>query len=120
MDKDIWLRKSKSNYSNLAKIKMSIWWFVYRFFFKTSFQKLYGWRNFLLKLFGAKIGVGVGFHPTAKVWFPWNLEVGNNTGVGFDVLIYNLDKVILGDFVTIAQRCHFNTGSHDFGDPELD
>lgn len=118
-EKTIWLNKSSSPYTFTEKIKMQSWWIVERIFFRLSFHKFRNWRNFLLKLFGAKIGKGVGIHPKARIWFPWNLEIGNNTGIGFDVLIYNLDKVILGDFVTISQRTHINTGSHDLNDPDF-
>jgi len=118
-EKKIWLNKSISPYTFAEKIKMQLWWIVERIFFRLSFHKLRHWRNFLLKLFGAKIGKGVGIHPKARIWFPWNLEIGNNTGIGFDVLIYNLDKVIIEDFCTISQRVHINTGSHDITDPNF-
>jgi putative colanic acid biosynthesis acetyltransferase WcaF len=118
-DKNIWLHKSVSPYKLSEKIKMQIWWFVERIFFRLSFQKFKGWRNFLLKSFGAKIGNGVGVHPKARIWFPWNLEIGNNTGISFDVLIYNLDKVKIGNFSTISHRTHINTGTHDISDPDF-
>ena len=118
-DKNIWLNKSASPYKLSEKIRMQIWWIVERIFFRLSFQKLRGWRNFLLRLFGAKIGSGVGIHPKARIWLPWNLEIGNNTGIGFDVLIYNLGKVVIGNYSTISQRTHINTGSHDINDPDF-
>lgn len=118
-ENEIWLNKSNSPYTLSEKVKMQLWWIIERLFFRLSFHKLRNWRNFLLRLFGAKIGRGVGIHPKAKIWFPWNLEIGNNTGIGFDVLIYNLDRVVIGDFVTISQRTHINTGSHDLNDPDF-
>ena len=38
-------------------------------------------------------------------------------GSGLDALIYNLALVEIGDFTTVSQRVHVNTGSHDFTDP---
>jgi putative colanic acid biosynthesis acetyltransferase WcaF len=70
-----------------------------------------------LRLYGAKIGSNTFIHPRARIWFPWNLEIGSNAGIGFDALIYNLGLVHIGDFATISQRVHINTGSHDYADP---
>jgi putative colanic acid biosynthesis acetyltransferase WcaF len=113
------LEKSISPYTFPEKIRMAMWWFIEAVLFRPSLHKMHSWRRFLLRLFGAKIGHGSSVHSKAKIWFPWNLEMGNNSGVGFDSLIYNLDKVIIGDFVTISQRVHINTGSHDLKDPKF-
>lgn len=40
-------------------------------------QFAYGWRRFLLRLFGADIGVGVLIRPTARITYPWKLTVGD-------------------------------------------
>ncbi|MDA8414143.1 MAG: WcaF family extracellular polysaccharide biosynthesis acetyltransferase [Desulfobacteraceae bacterium] len=116
---DIWLKKSHSQYSLAEKLKMALWWFVEALLFRPSLHKMHAWRRFLLKIFGAKLGNGSSVHATAKIWFPWNLEMGNNSGIGFDALIYNLDKIKIGDFVTVSQRTHINTGSHDYTVPEF-
>ena len=72
------------------------------------------WRCMLLRTFGAKVGRGTFIHPSAKIWFPWNLIIGDHSGIGFDALIYNLSPVRVGDFSTISQRVHINTGSHEY------
>lgn len=116
---EVWLHKSRSPYKLQEKIRMALWWAIYAALFKPSLHKMHGWRRFLLKSFGAKIDVGSTVHATARVWFPWNLEMGRNSGIGFDALIYNLDKIIIGDFVTVSQRTHINTGTHDYTDPNF-
>lgn len=108
---------SVSPYTMHEKIRMSIWWLFEIILFRPSLHKMNGFRCFLLRLFGAKIGRDTFIHPRAKIWFPWNLKIGSNSGIGFDALIYNLDVVDLGDYVTVAQRVHINTGSHDYRDP---
>ena len=80
---------------------------------------LWGWRSFLLRLFGAKVGRNVHIHPSARFFIPWNLEIGDWSSVGFDVLIYNLGPVKIGEKVTISQRAHLCAGSHDFRDPAM-
>ncbi|MDA8155233.1 MAG: colanic acid biosynthesis acetyltransferase WcaF [Actinomycetota bacterium] len=112
----VWLRESQSPYSLKEKMRMALWWAVEAVLFKPSLHKMHGWRRFLLKAFGAKLGKGSTVHAKARVWFPWNLEMGENSGIGFDVLVYNLDKVIIGDFVTVAHKTEINTASHDLAD----
>jgi putative colanic acid biosynthesis acetyltransferase WcaF len=119
MDSDFTLEKSKSPYTLPQKILMAFWWFIEATLFRPSLHKMHAWRRFILRLFGAKIGKGSSVHATAKIWFPWNLEMGSNSGIGFDALMYNLDKIIIGDFVTISQRVHINTGTHDLEDPKF-
>lgn len=108
--------RSISPYSIREKIKMQLWWIVQATIFRWSLHKMNAWRCMLLRIFGAQVGCGTFIHPTAKIWFPWNLSIGSNAGIGFDALIYSLDKVTIGDFATVSQRCHLNTGSHEYRD----
>jgi putative colanic acid biosynthesis acetyltransferase WcaF len=88
-------------------------------FFRFSPRLLWGWRCFLLRLFGAKVGQNVHILPSVRVFIPWNLEIGDWSSVGFDALIYNLGPVKIGSKVTISQRAHLCAGSHDFRDPAM-
>lgn len=110
---------SKSPYSFKTKVRMAAWWFVEAVFFRPSLHKMNTWRCFLLRCFGAAVGVNTFINSRAKIWFPWNLKIGSNAGIGFDALIYNLDTVIIGDYATVSQRVHVNTGSHDYSDPDF-
>lgn len=87
--------------------------------FRWSPRLLWGWRRFLLRLFGAQVGRNVHIHPTARVFLPWNLAIGDWSSVGFDALIYNLGPVRIGDKVTVSQRAHLCAGSHDFRDQAM-
>jgi putative colanic acid biosynthesis acetyltransferase WcaF len=74
----------------------------------------WGWRRFMLRLFGAKIGVQVHIHPSARIFLPWNLEIGHWSAVGFEALLYNLGPTKIGERVTISQRAHLCGGTHKF------
>ncbi len=87
--------------------------------FKFSPRLWWGWRNFMLRIFGAKIGRHVQIHPSVRIFIPWNLEVGDWSSVGFDALLYNLGPLRIGEKVTISQRAHLCGGSHDFRDPGM-
>ncbi|POZ52110.1 WcaF family extracellular polysaccharide biosynthesis acetyltransferase [Methylovulum psychrotolerans] len=78
------------------------------------------WRVGLLRLFGAKIGVGVVIKPKLRVKFPWRLNIGNYCWLGESVWIDNLAEVNLGDHICISQGAYFCTGSHDWGKQSFD
>jgi len=82
--------------------------------FRWSPRLCWGWRRFLLRLFGAKVGSKVNIHPSARVFLPWNLEIGAWSSVGFDALLYNLGPLKIGERVTISQRAHLCGGTHKF------
>lgn len=108
---------SRSPYTLREKLRMASWWFVEATLFRPSLHKMNGFRCWLLRCFGAQIGQDTFIFSSARIWFPWNLRIGSNAGIGFDALIYNLDMVEIGDFSTVSQRVHINTGSHDYADP---
>lgn len=110
---------SKSPHNIKQKIRMALWWFVEAVAFRPSLHKMNRWRCFLLRSFGAQVGANTFINSRAKIWFPWNLRIGSNAGIGFDALIYNLALVDIGDFATVSQRVHINTGSHDYTDPSF-
>jgi putative colanic acid biosynthesis acetyltransferase WcaF len=94
-------------------------WAVCSLMFRFSPRLLWGWRCFLLRSFGAKIGSNVHIHPSVRIFIPWNLEIGDWSSMGFNALIYNLGLVKIGEKVTISQRTHICAGSHDFRDPAM-
>lgn len=94
-------------------------WTAVRPLFRFSPRICWGWRRFLLRLFHAKIGKNVHVHPTAQVFIPWNLTIGDWTSVGFDVLLYNLGPLRIGNRTTISQRAHLCGGTHDHRDPTM-
>lgn len=73
----------------------------------------------MLRCFGARIGSHVQIHPSARIFIPWNLEIGEWSSVGFDALLYNLGPLKIGSKVTISQRAHLCGGTHDFRQPSM-
>lgn len=55
-------------------------------------------------------------HASVRIWAPWNLEIGQRTAVGPGAVCYNPAKIVLGNKVTISQRAHLCTASHDYTD----
>ena len=105
--------------SNGNKLARFFWLLVWNIFFRYSPIFLYKWRNSLLKLFGAKIGEGVEIYPSCEIWAPWNLSIGAHSGIGSFCKVYNVDKVIIKDFVNISQYVYLCTASHSYDEADF-
>ena len=81
--------------------------------FRFSPSALHGWRRFLLRLFGARLGPGVHVYPSVKVWAPWNLDMGADACLGPQVDCYNVATISLDQGATVSQRAFLCTASHD-------
>lgn len=97
-----------------SKFIVQLWWIVEKTLFAWSPQFLYGWRRYLLRLFGAKIGKGVLLRPTVKITYPWKVSIDDHTWVGEDCILYSLGNITIGAHVAIAHGVYFNTGLHDY------
>lgn len=73
-----------------------------------------GFRRWLLRLFGAKIGKRVHIKPGLRVKFPWYLEVGDYSWLGEDLWIDNLAFVSIGPHCCVSQGVYLCTGNHDW------
>lgn len=93
-----------------------LWQIVQSTLFAMSPQPFYGWRRALLRLFGARIGRKVLFRASARITFPWKLEVGDFSWIGDHVDLYNLEAISIGCHSVISQRSYLCTASHDMND----
>ena len=87
--------------------------------FKFSPRPFFGFRRWLLRIFGAKVGNDVNIYPSAHIYYPWNLEIGDDSSIGEWALVYNLGKIKIGDRTTVSQRVHLCAGTHDYRRPNL-
>jgi putative colanic acid biosynthesis acetyltransferase WcaF len=91
-----------------------ILWMVFEPLFRWSPRPCFGWRRFVLRAFGAAVERNVHIYNTARIYFPWNLTIGDFSAIGEEALIYNLGRVTIGRRVTISHRAHLCAGSHDY------
>jgi len=99
---------------------VQLWWLVQSTLFARSPQFMYGWRNFLLRLFGAKVGVGVIIRPSVRVTYPWKVAIGNDVWIGDHAELYSLGEIEIGDDVVISQKSYLCAATHDFTKPTFD
>jgi putative colanic acid biosynthesis acetyltransferase WcaF len=102
-----------------GELARRVLWTLAQPLFRFSPRPFFGWRRFLLRCFGAKVGHSVHVYPTATIYFPWNLEAGDETAIGERALIYNLGRVTLGARVTVSHGAHVCAGTHDHTKPDF-
>lgn len=96
------------------RIARAFWNLVSATLFRWSPRPLHVWRSWLLRVFGARIGRGAHIYPGVKIWAPWNLEIGDETGCADGVVLYSQAQIKLGKRVVVSQGVHLCTGTHDY------
>ena len=112
--------KTPKDFRGKSKITVQLWWVVYALLFRPSPQVMYGWRRFLLRSFGAKVGKKVIIRPTVQITYPWKVSIGDFSWIGDDVVLYSLGDISIGFNTVISQRCYICTGSHDYHSENFD
>ena len=65
------------------------------------------------------VGTGVVIRHRVRVLWPWKLSVGNDTWIGEDAWLLNLEPITLGRDVCVSQGAFLCTGSHDHDSPDF-
>jgi len=68
----------------------------------------------VLRLFGAVIEDGAHPYPSARIWAPWNLTMGEGSCLGDYARCYSVDRVILEPYATVSQYSFLCTASHEY------
>jgi len=108
------------NFRGKNALIVQLWWFTQSTLFALSPRFAYGWRRFLLRLFGAEIGKKVLVRPSAKITYPWKLKIGDWSWIGDDVVLYTLGEIEIGKNTVISQKSYICTGSHDMYSENFD
>jgi putative colanic acid biosynthesis acetyltransferase WcaF len=106
-------------FSLRTKIYRVLWKVVWLFLFRPTPRSFHAWRCLLLRAFGAKLGKAVRPYPSARIWAPWNLEMGNHSCLSEDLDCYCVDKIRIGPYSTVSQYSFLCTASHDYEDSAM-
>ena len=98
-----------------SALTVQLWNLVQTTLFAASPQVCYGWRRWLLRLFGADVGPGVKVRPSARITYPWKVSLGARCWISDDTALYSLGDITIGADAVISQRSYLCTGSHDPG-----
>ena len=66
----------------------------------------------LLRRFGAKLGKNIVLR-ACEIYYPWNLEIGDNCWIGYESNFYSLVPIKIGANATVSQRAFLCVGGHD-------
>lgn len=108
-----------SPHSLANRLCRGLWGIAWLVLFRPSPKPLHRWRRALLRLFGARIGEGVVVHPSARIWGPWNLEMGDHSCLSPHVDCYSVNSVRIGSYATVSQYSFLCTASHDLDHPDM-
>src|SRR5882672_1280964 len=103
-----------------SRFKQFCWYFTNAIFFISPLNPGSGLKKFFLRLFGAKIGIGVVLKPAINIKYPWKLSIGDHSWIGERVWIDNLAFVEIGKNVCVSQGAVLLTGNHDFTKASFD
>jgi putative colanic acid biosynthesis acetyltransferase WcaF len=113
---DPFLRPAFSPGSRLRRL---VWGIACALLFRFSPRPMHGWRSFVLRLFGAKLGRHCHIYPGARIWAPWNLTCGEVVAVADGAVLYNPSPIYLGSHSTISQEAYLCGATHDYEDPDF-
>lgn len=106
-----------SVFSVRHKLIRAIWGTFYIFFFKFTPPPFFTYRNWVLRLFGAKLAKGARVYPTARIWLPRNLSMSSGSTIGPNTTIYNQGKISIGGDSIISQGAHLCASTHNYNHP---
>ncbi|NHQ88512.1 colanic acid biosynthesis acetyltransferase WcaF [Iodobacter sp. HSC-16F04] len=106
--------KLPEGFRGKSMVYVQLWWLVQATLFRCSPQFAYNFRAFLLRLFGAKVGLKTVIRPTATITYPWKVEIGDYSWIGDDVVLYSLGNIKIGANVVISQRSYLCAADHDY------
>lgn len=107
----------RSELSLQNRLARACWALAWGVFCRFSPRPLHGWRRAWLVLFGARMHRTAAVYPSARIWAPWNLEMGARSALGDEVECYNVDKITLAEDAVASQQAFLCTASHDIADP---
>lgn len=101
------------------KLERALWWLVWTLLARWTPAPLFGWRRFVLRLFGAHVGSGARIYGSTRIWLPRNLACGDRVVIGPHARIYNQGHIAIEAGTVISQHAHLCASTHDVGDPDF-
>ena len=77
---------------------------------------LHGYRKFIYRIFGIKIGKGSTIHMKARFYDPRNISIGEDTIIGEGAVLDGRDKLTIGNHVDIASEVMIYNSEHNVND----
>lgn len=114
MMQDLTRFKMPPNFRGRPAFVVQLWWLVQATLFRWSPQFAYGFRAFLLRVFGARVGQGVVIRPSVTITYPWKMTIGDYAWVGDEAVLYSLGEIAIGANAVVSQRSYLCAADHDY------
>lgn len=108
------------NFSGKSGWYRQLWSVVQATLFSWSPDFMYGWRSFLLRLFGAKIGKNVRIRPTTRISCPWNIKIGDYCWIGQGTKLSGSGEIEIGNNAVVSALSYISTDSHHYDSSNFD
>jgi putative colanic acid biosynthesis acetyltransferase WcaF len=95
----------------------ALWQVVEFTVWRLAWRRIVFLRPAILKAFGASLPFGCLIGSGVKIYFPWDLRIGEYAAISDRVVFYNLGGIKLGDRVVVSQDVYFCGGTHDYTRP---
>ena len=90
-----------------SKLKRGLWLLTWAVLCRFTPNQFHGWRCFVLRLFGAKLGNNNFIYPSARIWAPWLLETGDVATIASQAYIYNVGGMFIGHHAIVPRGLIF-------------
>lgn len=100
-------------------MKSSIIYFNNLVFYLLPETRCFGLKRAMWRLAGAKVGKGVRISSSAKIVCSGQLEIGDDTWIGSQVLLAPASRIVIGKNCDIAPRVYIGNGTHEIA-PDAD
>ncbi len=102
-----------ANFRGRSAVYVQLWWLCQSTLFRWSPQFAYGFRAWLLRLFGARVGIRTVIRPSVTVTYPWKVSIGDYVWIGDDAVLYSLGDITIESNAVVSQRSYLCAADHD-------
>lgn len=103
-----------STWGAAGNVVRVVWMLVGRTLLRMSLEGADGYRAWLLRRFGARIGRGVRIARSCRVEIPWTLDIRDGVRIGERAILYSLGTIAIGEGTVVSHFAHLCAGSHDY------
>ena len=108
--------KSDENIVRASIVKCCVWCCLSGLFFESNWFHFIKIKIWLLRQFGAVIGLNCVVKLNAKIKYPWKFSLGDCSWIGEGVWIDNVYPVKIGSNVCVFQGAKIISGNHSWTD----
>jgi putative colanic acid biosynthesis acetyltransferase WcaF len=100
-------------------VKLAAWHIINVFVFQSGLMLPSSFKRFLLRCFGARVGIGLYIRPRVNIHFPWKLVLGDHVWIGDRCELLSMAPITIGSHTALGHDVYLAAGSHDISSPNF-